>query len=231
MVTASAVAGYITAPHGTGGESGRREVLEKGTSVRVAAQPAPTESKVQIMEGFPTSIEGELLFVPKDNLNTDGIYGKEFTYREDLSPEEMGTKAMLNYDPNFQDLARAGDILIGGFNFGSGSSREQAATALKFRGLKMVIAGSYSQTYKRNAFNNGYILIESPELVEDLKREFAGDKSLTIRTGKTAAVDFVAGKITCGEKTYGFNPLGEIAQELIVMGGFEAVIRAQLGAA
>ena len=231
VVTASAVAGYITAPHGTGGESGRREVLEKGTSVRVAAQPAPTESKVQIMEGFPTSIEGELLFVPKDKLNTDGIYGKEFTYREDLSPEEMGTKAMLNYDPNFQDLARAGDILIGGFNFGSGSSREQAATALKFRGLKMVIAGSYSQTYKRNAFNNGYILIESPELVEDLKREFAGDKSLTIRTGKTAAVDFVAGKITCGEKTYGFNPLGEIAQELIVMGGFEAVIRAQLGAA
>ncbi|MCH8243516.1 MAG: homoaconitase, partial [Planctomycetes bacterium] len=160
-----------------------------------------------------------------------GIYGKEFTYREDLTPEEMGTKAMLNYDPNFQDLARAGDILIGGFNFGSGSSREQAATALKFRGLKMVIAGSYSQTYKRNAFNHGYILIECPELVEDLKRDFAGDKSLTIRTGKTASVDFVAGKITCGEKTYGFNPLGEIAQELIVMGGFEAVIRAQLGAA
>ena len=81
----------------------------------------------------------------------------------------MGTKAMLNYDPRFQELARAGDILVGGYNFGSGSSREQAATALKFRGLKMVIAGSYSQTYKRNAFNNGYIVIECPQLLEELR--------------------------------------------------------------
>ena len=71
----------------------------------------------------------------------------------------MGTKAMLNYDSKFQEIAQEGDILVGGYNFGSGSSREQAATALKFRGLSMVIAGSYSQTYKRNAFNNGYILI------------------------------------------------------------------------
>ena len=65
----------------------------------------------------------------------------------------------------------------------------------------------------------------------DLKRDFAGDESLTIRTGRTASVDFVTGKITCGDKPYRFNALGEIAQELIVMGGFEAVIREQLGAA
>ena len=78
------------------------------------------------------------------------IYGKEYTYREGMTPEEMGAVAMRNYDPAFQAIARRGDILVGGRNFGSGSSREQAATALKHRGISLVIAGSYSQTYKRN---------------------------------------------------------------------------------
>jgi 3-isopropylmalate dehydratase small subunit len=97
--------------------------------------------------------------VNKDNLNTDGIYGKDYTYQDGMTPEQMAKVAMLNYDPKFQEIARLGDILVGGWNFGSGSSREQAATALKYRGIPLVIAGSYSQTYKRNAFNNGYIVI------------------------------------------------------------------------
>ena len=180
------------------------------------------------MDGFPAHLEGELLFVPKDNMNTDGIYGKEFTYQDNLSPDEMGSKAMLNYDPHFQDVAADGDILVGGYNFGSGSSREQAATALKYRGLSMIIAGSYSQTYKRNAFNNGYIVIECPELVDELKAASAGDEPLTIRTKRRARVDFASARIECEDKTYPFAPLGDVAQELVVHGGFETLIKTRI---
>ena len=58
---------------------------------------------------------------------------------------------MENYDPEFANLVSKGDILLGGYNFGTGSSREQAATSLKYCGIQMVLAGSFSQTYKRNA--------------------------------------------------------------------------------
>ena len=89
---------------------------------------------------------------------------------------------MENYDPEFGKIADKGDILAGGFNFGNGSSREQAATALKYRGISLVVAGSFNETYKRNALNNGYLVIECPELISKLKTEFGADK-LTVKTG------------------------------------------------
>ncbi len=140
----------------------------------------------------------------------------------------MAAVAMENYDPNFQKIAKAGDILIGGYNFGCGSSREQAATALKYRGIAMIIAGSFSQTYKRNAFNNGYICIECPELVDELKATHADDSAATIRVGGVCTVDFSGSRIEFGGKQHRFSPLGKIAQELVAKGGFEAVIGEQL---
>ena len=89
----------------------------------------------------------------------------------------------------------------------------------------MIIAGSYSQTYKRNAFNNGFIVIECPELVDELKRAHADDDALTIRTGRKASIDFTRSRIQFDGKLYSFAPLGEVAQELVVKGGFEALIR------
>jgi homoaconitate hydratase len=71
------------------------------------------------------------VFLPQANLNTDGIYGKDYTYREDMTPDMMARVVMENYDPRFAERTSAGDILVGGFNFGTGSSREQAVTALK----------------------------------------------------------------------------------------------------
>ena len=96
----------------------------------------------------------------------------------------------------------------------------------------MLIAGSYSQTYKRNAFNNGYIVIECPKLVDDLKTAMKDVGKATIRTDLTATVDFTKSRIEvagCGERRqYEFAPLGTVAQQLIVMGGLEAMIRAQI---
>jgi homoaconitate hydratase len=221
VVAASAAAGYICGPEELPRGALRAEIREN------PAPPAPEET-IPIREGFPKLVEGELLFVPKDNLNTDGIYGKEYTYKDDMTPEEMGRVAMLNYDPAFQELAREGDILVGGWNFGTGSSREQAATALKHRGIQLVVAGSFSQTYKRNAFNNGFVVIECPELVRFLKERHAGDEALTIRTGLTARIDFAKSRIEVEGKTYTFSPLRETAQELVALGGLEAVLRTRL---
>ncbi|MBP9027452.1 MAG: homoaconitase, partial [Phycisphaerae bacterium] len=151
VVAASAVAGKIAAP-----KAAAATTPKPTGAVKANPRPAAGAAKVEILPGFPQQVAGELLFVPKDNMNTDGIYGKEYTYKT-LPPEEMGKVAMANYDPEFQKIARQGDILVGGYNFGSGSSREQAATSLKFRGLQLVVAGSFSQTYSRNAYNNGYI--------------------------------------------------------------------------
>ena len=212
------------------------ETLRFSASCRTNPRPLVASKPVEIIAGFPQKLEGELLFIPKDNLNTDGIYGKEYTYKE-LPPAEMAQAAMANYDPEFQKLAQEGDLLVGGYNFGSGSSREQAATALKHRGLQMIVAGSFSQTYKRNAFNNGYVCIECSELVEDLKKSFKDNPNPTIRTTWHATVNFASSQINVAaglragrseSKTYTFSPLGQVAQELIVKGGFEAVIRDQL---
>jgi homoaconitate hydratase len=222
VVAASAAAGYITAPE-------TMDLSGLQGSVKVNTPPAPAKEKIRIREGFPGSLEGELILIPKDNLNTDGIYGKDFTYKDNLTPEEMGRAAMLNYDPEFQNIVREGDIMAGGWNFGSGSSREQAATALKFRGIQMVVAGSFSQTYKRNAFNNGFIVVECPGLITDLRKKFDGAGELTVRTAMKASVDFESSEISVEGKKYPISPLREVAQELVALGGFEAVLRRRLG--
>jgi homoaconitate hydratase len=223
VVAASALAGHICAP-----SPYRTEQI--AGEIRTAPAPPEPRGAVEILAGFPRRIRGELLFCDKDNLNTDGIYGKEFTYVDDMPPAEMGRKAMLNYDPRFQELAREGDILVGGWNFGSGSSREQAATALKHRGLRMVLAGSYSQTYKRNAFNNGYVVVECPELVALLRARFGARWEPTVRTGIEAVVDFARSEIRAEGRAFPIFPLGPVAQRLIVAGGFEAMLREEIRA-
>jgi homoaconitate hydratase len=230
VVAASALNGWISAPDQVADDvRDPRQRLQAGG--RLERHPAPTRSTapVTILDGFPDVLEGELLFLPQHNLNTDGIYGKDWTYQEGMSPEEMASKAMLNYDPQFQELAQDGDLLVGGNNFGAGSSREQAATCLQYRGIRMVLAGSFSQTYKRNAFNNGFIVVECPALVAELFRTHADDGALTIRTGRRARVDFASSRIDVDGHAYGFSPLGRVAQELVAQGGFETVIRRQIG--
>ena len=70
-----------------------------------------------------------------------------------------------DWEAQFTGQVQAGDIIVGGFNFGTGSSREQAVTALQAAEIALVIAGSFSQTYLRNAFNNGFPCVESPDLL------------------------------------------------------------------
>ncbi len=131
---------------------------------------------------------------------------------------------MENYDPEFGKLVSKGDLLVGGYNFGTGSSREQAATSLKYRGIQVVLAGSFSQTYKRNAINNGFLVMEAPELVNDMKKKF-GDDKLSIKTDLNAIIDFKNSLIKIEEKEYSIAPVGKAAQELILTEGLEKWVK------
>jgi len=220
VVAASAIAGYICGP-GDAPTSIPEVRVDRPETVPSSPHPP------RILEGFPETLRGELLFCDADNLNTDGIYPGKYTYREDMSPEQMAAVAMENYDPGFQGLAREGDVLVGGSNFGTGSSREQAATALRARGLQLVVAASFSATYKRNAFNNGYPLLECPELIAFLRRRFP-DPLPTRRTGLQAEIDFRCSVLRVDGESFSFAPLGPAAQELILAGGLEALVRSRL---
>ncbi len=223
VVAASAAAGYIAGPDRFKETKPRSRFTDLGWK--------PPARTVAIMEGFPSKIEGRVLFLPADNLNTDGIYGKDVTYRDDLTPDEMATYAMLNYDPKFQEIAAEGDVIIAGRNFGTGSSREQAATALKFRGIRMVIAASFSQTYLRNAFNNAFICIESPALSEALFERHHDEADAGTKTipSDPIVVDFARATARWNGQDFALSPVGPAAQELLLAGGLEALTRQRLG--
>lgn len=220
VVAASAVAGYIDLPGIDGESKPIGGITGQGAA---AAKPGA----VTIASGFPSQIQGELIFCHQDNLNTDGIYPGKYTYIDDFTAEQQASVVMENYDPEFGKIVNKGDVLVGGFNFGTGSSREQAATALKYRGIALVVAGSFSETYKRNALNNGFLAVEAPELVNDLKKQFGADK-LTVKTGIKATVDFAHSKILASGKEYPIGPVGLAAQELVLAGGLEEWVKARL---
>ncbi len=219
VVAASALAGFICAP---------MNFTDKpaGTATRRPKKKARSAASVHIMEGFPASVRGRILFIDKDNLNTDGIYGSKHTYRDDMTPEAMAAVTFENYDPNFNTLYQKGDVVVGGLNFGSGSSREQAATALKFKGIPCVIAGSFSETYKRNAFNNGFVVFECPELVTHLRDTLTDRAPTTV--GPEITIDYARSSLSVDGKSFPFPPLSPAAQELIVAGGAEKVVASRL---
>jgi homoaconitate hydratase len=244
VVAASAVAGHISSVEGVCGDS----LCADGASPRLAGSETrphtitrnyvewgehqPRSEKVEILAGFPELVRGRLIFLGADNINTDQIYGKDYTYRDDMTPEMMARVIMENYDPQLAVQARAGDVFVGGFNFGTGSSREQAVTSLQARGISMVIAASFSQTYLRNAFNNGFLCIEAPQLVGRLREQFAsqlkaGDK--TIMPDNEVEVDFTSGVITYGCDKFHFPPLGSVPQSLVVAHGVENLVAKKLG--
>jgi len=220
VVAASAITGYISAPSKFDDTQPIGEMI-------VHPKQSSISTSVTIMNEFPTSLAGEIIFCHQDNLNTDGIYPGKYTYIDDFTPKQQAEVVMENYDAEFVNLVNDGDFVVGGYNFGTGSSREQAATALKYRGIKMVLAGSFSETYKRNAINNGFLVIEAPELVDDLKSQF-GEEKLTVKTGLNASIDFSTATLKVGDREYSISPVGVAAQELILTGGLENWVKEKI---
>ena len=225
VVAASAVAGYIRGPR-------RFPDRTLVSSYRAFVIDRTSAERVEILPGFPEHVRGRLVLMPRDNINTDAIYGKDYTYRDDMTPEMMARVIMENYDPQFASQVRAGDVLIGGYNFGTGSSREQAVTCLKAKGIPLVIAASFSQTYLRNAYNNGFLCIEVPGLTKDLREHFADEiarKEKTIISGEKVDIDFTSSRVIWRGQDFIFTPLGSVPQELVVAGGAENVVAKKLG--
>lgn len=228
VVAASALSGRISGP------ASFSATQTPSFSIKTEAPKASSEEAVtaEVLPNFPSVIKGEILFCPADNLNTDGIYPGKYTYNDDMTTDDMKKVVMENYDPNFVNIVQSGDVLVGGFNFGTGSSREQAATAIKSRDIQIMVAGSYSDIFKRNSVNNALLLIESPELVNDLKAE-VGTADLTKRTGWNVDIHVAEGKVVVRkddgqEKLYKVGALGKSVQEIWLANGLEGWVKERL---
>jgi homoaconitate hydratase len=207
-------------------------------SVNTTSQP---ESLTEVLPGFPEKVTGEIVFCDADNVNTDGIYPGKYTYQDDVSRSKMAEVVMENYDPKFANIAKEGDILVSGFNFGCGSSREQAATAILAKGIPLVVAGSFGNIFSRNSINNALMGLEVPKLLQRLREVFSanaaeaeGDKSLTRRTGWTLEWDVRRSQVTVKEGENGASwsqKVGELppnVQEIIARGGLENWVKGEI---
>ena len=117
-----------------------------------------------------------------DNVDTDVIIPAR--YLNAPSPSELAQHCMEDIDPAFAAVSHEGDIMVGGWNFGCGSSREHAPIAIQASGIACVIAASFARIFYRNAINIGFPILECPEA------------AAAIRSGDTVSVDFDSGVIT-----------------------------------
>lgn len=145
-----------------------------GTESKTADE---SEQLTEVLPGFPERVEGEIVFCDADNINTDGIYPGKYTYQDNVSTEKMAEVCMENYDPAFGSIAKEGDILVSGFNFGCGSSREQAATSILAKKIPLCVAGSFGNIFSRNSINNALMGLEVPHLIERLRATFSSQNT------------------------------------------------------
>ena len=142
-----------------------------------------------------------------DNIDTDVIIPAR--YLNTFDPKELASHCMVDIDPTFAQKVQAGDIMVGGKNFGCGSSREHAPVAIKASGIPVVIASSFARIFYRNGINVGLPLLE------------IGDKVEKIHAGDELSVDISNGKIvdiTTGE-TFQAPPLPGFIQDIAKAGG------------
>ena len=142
-----------------------------------------------------------------DNIDTDVIIPAR--YLNTFDPKELAKHCMVDIDKDFAQKVRPGDIMVGGKNFGCGSSREHAPAAIKACGVPVIIAASFARIFYRNGINVGLPLMEIGDNVE---RIHAGDK---------LSVDLSSGKIrdiTTGE-TFQAPPLPGFIQDIAKAGG------------
>lgn len=150
-----------------------------------------------------------------DNVDTDVIIPARYLNIADK--KELAAHCMEDIDTNFVNVVKGGDVMVGGYNFGCGSSREHAPMVIKESGISCVIAKTFARIFYRNAINIGLAILECPEASEKIE---AGDE---------VAIDFDTGVITNATKneTYQANPFPEFIKEIIQAGGLMASIKSK----
>ena len=151
-----------------------------------------------------------------DNVDTDVILPGKYLVL--IDPLELAKHAMEGLDPAFPEKAKEGVIVVGGKNFGCGSSREQAPLALKYAGVKCVLADSFARIFFRNAINIGLPVIEYKGI------------SAAINNGDEVAMDFEAGTIQNVTKGESFQAakLPPFILEILADGGLIENLRRRL---
>jgi 3-isopropylmalate/(R)-2-methylmalate dehydratase small subunit len=152
-----------------------------------------------------------------NNIDTDVIIPARCLNISD--PAELAKHAMEDIDAEFAKTVKPGDVIVGGSNFGCGSSREHAPLVLKVAGVAAVIAPSFARIFYRNSFNIGFPILESDEA------------SKAIEAGDEIKIDFATGIITNETKgeTYESEPLPEFMRGLIDSGGLVEYVKAKAG--
>ena len=142
-----------------------------------------------------------------DNIDTDVIIPAR--YLTSANPDELAPFCMQDIDPDFTEKMKKGDIIVGGANFGCGSSREHAPISIKAAGVSCVIAQTFARIFYRNAINIGLPILECPEAAK------------SINAGDEIEVDYDSGTIT--NKTTGESfkaaPFPPFIQKIINSGG------------
>lgn len=151
-----------------------------------------------------------------DNIDTDVIIPAR--YLNTQSPAELAAHCMEDIDKTFVTRVKAGDIMVGGENFGCGSSREHAPIAIKASGIQLVIADSFARIFYRNSIDIGLPIIECPAAAK------------AIRDGDEVAVHLDTGVIedrTTGER-FTAAPFPPFIQKIIAVGGIENFVREKI---
>lgn len=141
-----------------------------------------------------------------DSVNTDVIFPGKYTYTIS-DPAQMAQYALEDLDPRFAKEVRPGDIIVGGANFGCGSSREQAVVCVKQAGVGAIVAKSFARIYYRNCLNSALPAIICPEAVD------------AVEHGDEMEIDLPAGIIRAGGAEFSFPPLPEAVMGIFSAGG------------
>ena len=153
-----------------------------------------------------------------DNVDTDVIIPAR--YLNAPSPEELAKHCMEDIDPAFTAKVQPGDIIVGGANFGCGSSREHAPIAIRACGVSCVIAASFARIFYRNSINIGFPILECPEAAQ------------AIQNGDAVSVDFATGVIrddTTGQ-TFQAAAFPPFIQRIIENNGLLPYLKARMDA-
>ena len=157
------------------------------------------------------------VFKYPDNVDTDVIIPARYLNTPDA--KELAAHCMEDIDTTFIKRVKGGDIMVGGWNFGCGSSREHAPLAIKTAGISVVIAKSFARIFYRNSINIGLPIMECPAAVDGIKQ------------GDRVSVDADTGLIvneTTGE-SFQAQPFPEFIQEIIECGGLIERTKRKLG--
>lgn len=152
-----------------------------------------------------------------DNVNSDVIIpGRYLIY---IDPAKLAEHAFEVLGAGFPAKLRDFQILVAGRNFGCGSAREQAATAIQGLGIQAVVAASFARTFYRNAINAGLPIIECPELCE------------AANEGDQLRIDLAVGEIELNGRRYAFPKLPDSVRGILELGGLAAYLKTQLNPA